>query len=69
MQKKSKAQRVKERLAQLVKQYVAEMDPHIPMGIHAPPPMELDGQSEWDGTAGFDSRPDFVREDDERTGG
>lgn len=50
----------------LIARYEAEMDPDIPCGVNPPPGMELDGISHYDGTAGFDNRPDFVREDDER---
>jgi hypothetical protein len=49
----------------LVKRYEDEMDPVLQMGIHEPPPMILDDISRFDGTAGYDNRPDFVREDDE----
>lgn len=38
------------------------------MGINPPPAHDLDDISRYDGTAGFSNRPDFIREEDERTG-
>jgi hypothetical protein len=59
-------------LKRLADRYEQEMiaagllTPDLQMGIHPPPDTVLDGISSYDGTAGFDNRPDFVRADDER---
>ena len=57
--------RAREALQKLVARYTQEMDKRVPMAIHEPPDVDLAGISDYDGTAGFDPRPDFVKEDDE----
>ena len=58
--------RAREALQKLVARYTDEMDKRLPMAIHAPADdVAIAGISEYDGTAGFDLRPDFVRKDDE----
>ena len=57
--------RAREALQKLVERYTREMNPRLPMAIHEPPDVDLAGISDYDGTAGFDPRPDFVKEDDE----
>jgi len=60
-----------DRIKRLVARYEQEFQerglitPDLQMGINPPPEMTLDGISRYDGTAGWDMRPDFVREDDE----
>lgn len=60
-----RTKRMAERLAALVKRFESEMDPDLPMGINPPRDVGLAGISDYDGTAGVDPRPDFVRADDE----
>jgi hypothetical protein len=57
--------RAAERLAALVKRYEQEMDTEVPMGINPPEEVVIGGISEYDGTAGWNNKPDFVRRDDE----
>ena len=58
--------RAREALQKLVARYTDEMDKRLPMAIHAPADdVAIAGISEYDGTAGFDPRPDFVKQDDE----
>ncbi len=50
-----------------VERYLREMDPDMPLGINiAEDTGALVGISDYDGTSGFDPRPEFVKEDDER---
>lgn len=44
----------------------AELPPELQMGLNPPRGTALDGIIWYDGTAGVDNRPDFVRADDER---
>jgi len=57
--------RLRERYERLIKFYLSEMDKRVPMAIHEPDDVDLAGISDYDGTAGFDPRPDFVKKDDE----
>jgi hypothetical protein len=53
-------------LQKLIARYTKEMNSRVPIGLHAPDDVGLAGISSYDGTGGFDNRPDFVKEDDEK---
>jgi hypothetical protein len=57
--------RARQHYERLVQHYLKQMDKRLPMGIHEPDDVSIAGISEFDGTAGFDPRPDFVKKDDD----
>ena len=60
--------RTKAAIDRLVKRFEDEMDALIPVGINYAPDDDIAvaGISAIDGTSGIESRPEFVRQDDER---